>query len=497
MEVIVVGSGPAGISVAKGLLERGCKVTLLDAGKTLELEKQFLLREIQQNDFSPDNGSLRHHANPKKKLKLPYGSNFIYDGIKDHFSWDTKNCYFQPSFAQGGLSNIWGGAMTEYSVKELFDWPAACRDLSFYYSQIILWLGTYYRADTSSVLSQQALYLKSSWCKHQRELEKDGFSFGAATLAIDFQRCRSCGSCQYGCPYGLIYNSSIHLELLKLNTNFKYIKNVVVENFSENNNKVEIIVKDIQDKKLDRIFSDRLFIACGAGLSPLLYLRSLNKPGKELILKDSQHFVIPCLLDKAIKGVMKEPLHTLCQLKASLTQENISAYPVYLQLYTYMDLYLYEMKNKFRWMYPILKPLLTSWIERLVVIQGYLDSRESNYLTIQYQKSGEFVIKTGKSKSLSTINNVVRYLKQHRYNLSLKPLHFLLSKSLSGQSNHVGGSLAMSDKPQEDEVDIWGTPSHFKRIHFVDASILPSIPAGPITLTIMANAYRIGKEIPL
>ena len=40
----------------------------------------------------------------------------------------------------------------------------------------------------------------------------------------------------------------------------------------------------------------------------------------------------------------------------------------------------------------------------------------------------------------------------------------------------------------------WDKPNNLKRIHCIDASVLPSIPATTITLTIMANAYRIGSE---
>jgi len=498
VNIIVVGSGPAGVSVAKGLLERNCKVTLLDAGNILESEKQILLHEIQLNNHLADTDSLRYHANAKKKSKLPYGSNFIYKGVEDFFSWNTENCRFQPSFARGGLSNVWGGAIASYSVNELSDWPASCCDLSFYYSQIILWLEKYYTADTSSVLSQQAQYLKNNWEKRQSELEKNGFSFRTAMLAVDFNRCRLCGACQYGCPYELIYHSSIHLAWLKQHPNFTYVNDAIVENFSEHPNTVKLVVKHNKNKQSQQFFSDRLFIACGAGLSSLLYLRSLNKPGKELFLKDSQHFILPCLINKKIKDVIKEPLHTLCQLKISLTQKNISHYPAHLQLYTYMDLYSHEMKSKLKWLYPIAKPLLNAWLERLVIIQGYLDSKESNHLIIQYQTSGKFVIKTNNTMPVtSIIHNIVGYLKKHHDNLALKPLRFLLWQSLTGQSNHIGSSLPMSDNPKEDEVDIWGRPCHFKRIHFVDGSILPSIPAGPITLTIMANAYRIGKEGPL
>jgi choline dehydrogenase-like flavoprotein len=35
------------------------------------------------------------------------------------------------------------------------------------------------------------------------------------------------------------------------------------------------------------------------------------------------------------------------------------------------------------------------------------------------------------------------------------------------------------------------------RTHVVDSTIFPSIPAPTITLTVMANAYRIGQEVAM
>jgi len=39
--------------------------------------------------------------------------------------------------------------------------------------------------------------------------------------------------------------------------------------------------------------------------------------------------------------------------------------------------------------------------------------------------------------------------------------------------------------------DVEGRPFGFDRVHLVDASCLPSIPATTITLPVMANAYRV------
>lgn len=498
MKVIVVGSGPAGVSAAKGLLERGFQVTLLDAGNTLENEKKILLNDIQQGNLSPQINSIRHHTNAKSDFKLPYGSAFIYKDVGDHFSWQIKQCYFKPSFAQGGLSNVWGGAITEYSPSDLSDWPTACRDLSSYYSCIINWLNPYYTEDTSSRLSKQGVYLNDIWLKNQDQLIDRGFSFQSARLAVDMNRCKLCGSCQYGCPYKYIYHSSFHLEQLLKHPSFIYIDKVVVETFSEINHQVEVSVKHLHDKSSTKVFCDYLFVACGAGLSSLLYLRAMNETGRELTLKDSQHFLLPCLLRERIKGALNEPLHTLCQLKLSLSNNNVSLYPVHLQIYTYMDHYLREIKNKFKWIFPFMNPALNYLLERLLVVQGYLDSRESNQLTIKYIETGKFIIKEKKMNNVDVIiNRSIKYINENHKQLAIKPLSLMMHRSMTGQSNHIGSSLPMSDHPKNDEVDIWGRPRYCERIHFVDGSILPSIPAGSITLTIMANAYRIGKEAPL
>ena len=81
-------------------------------------------------------------------------------------------------------------------------------------------------------------------------------------------------------------------------------------------------------------------------------------------------------------------------------------------------------------------------------------------------------------------------------NLQVYILYFLLNKILrAGQSYHCGGTLPMQKKKTKNlSTDLLGRPKNFKRIHCIDASVLPSIPATTITLSVMANAYRIGSE---
>jgi choline dehydrogenase-like flavoprotein len=63
-----------------------------------------------------------------------------------------------------------------------------------------------------------------------------------------------------------------------------------------------------------------------------------------------------------------------------------------------------------------------------------------------------------------------------------------------GRSYHSGGTFPMRTRPGKFETDVLGQPTGLERVHLVDASVFPSIPATTITLTVMANAHRIASE---
>ena len=52
----------------------------------------------------------------------------------------------------------------------------------------------------------------------------------------------------------------------------------------------------------------------------------------------------------------------------------------------------------------------------------------------------------------------------------------------------------MSEKPTGFQTDKLGRVPAMDRVHIVDASVFPTIPATTITLSVMANAHRIATE---
>jgi choline dehydrogenase-like flavoprotein len=52
----------------------------------------------------------------------------------------------------------------------------------------------------------------------------------------------------------------------------------------------------------------------------------------------------------------------------------------------------------------------------------------------------------------------------------------------------------MARQPRGLQSDVLGRPGGLERVHLVDGSVLPTIPATTVTFSIMANAHRIGHE---
>lgn len=69
---------------------------------------------------------------------------------------------------------------------------------------------------------------------------------------------------------------------------------------------------------------------------------------------------------------------------------------------------------------------------------------------------------------------------------------FASQDSVAAQGYHFGASFPMFVTPSNDNhTDLLGRPFGWRRIHVVDTSVLPAIPATGIGVVTMANAYRI------
>jgi hypothetical protein len=87
------------------------------------------------------------------------------------------------------------------------------------------------------------------------------------------------------------------------------------------------------------------------------------------------------------------------------------------------------------------------------------------------------------------VNKILKSKRREFRKLGIFPIRPLIKFALPGEGVHNGAWLPMGSS-----TDLLGRPAGSKRIHVVDSSIIPSVPAGAITFTVMANAARIAKN---
>ena len=91
--------------------------------------------------------------------------------------------------------------------------------------------------------------------------------------------------------------------------------------------------------------------------------------------------------------------------------------------------------------------------------------------------------------------NVLKKVLLKTYLVPVMPL-LNVPKTFSGY--HFGASFPMSDNfNHENNTDTQGRIKNVRNIHILDSSVLPSIPSGSFSYTVMANAIRIVKKLRL
>jgi choline dehydrogenase-like flavoprotein len=523
---IVIGSGPAGIAAAKCLLHKKHKVTLLDVGFELEPERNSMLDSLRSTPYEAWDKKLLQsiHENMQPDIKglpkkLLFGSDFPFRHPESCLDVQSKEVDVLVCHARGGLSRVWGANVLPLLDSDLGAWPFKLSELTPYYKKIFEFVDLSARKDSleelfpihrenpkALALSKQARDILSDLEKHKEKLRAAGIYFGQSRLAVKNNsgslgnECIYCGHCLYGCPYDLIYSSAITLKELLKDSNFTYQPNCFVERIEENGEVLKVFYRNLKTGSDEQINCERAFLGAGTVASSRIVLESHNAYDKDLLIRDSQYFLVPFLRFRGSSDVTKERLQTLSQVAINFLNAEISKNSVHVLIYTYNDLYLRAIKRLAGPLKSIAEIFSRPLLSRLVVMQGYLHSDESAAISLKVSKpsSGKRTISLQpiwNSKTKGTVKKLFKKIWKEYSSFGGIPLTPLLHMGAPGKSYHLGASLPMREKPVQFESDSLGRPYGFSRLHVVDASVFSDVPATNITLTIMANSYRIADKI--
>lgn len=510
MTDIVIGSGPAGVSVATALLARGRTVLMLDGGQTLE--EAHRIRRDRLAATRPENWAQQEvdtyqagqFATPAGQVRR-YGSDFAMVPADTTF---VANDFLalRASHAVGGLSNLWGAAVLPYQAKDISDWPVAAEELARHYRAVSDFMPIAGKADLLEALlpafsmdgckalpaTPQAAELQKRLAVHNSDLAGSGLHIGTARQAVD-QECRQCGLCLHGCPWSYIYSSMRTVEKLRQSHQFSHRPGAVVHHFKETAQGVTAILEGGE-----AVHGKRLFIAAGVLETARILLSSQPDDRVTLPLLDSPYFFLPMLHRWAAPRPPDQPPHnTLPQLFAEIDRADVSPHLVHAQIYTWNAFYARDLIATYGKKFPGSAPLWRMLAKRLIVAQVFMHSDHSARISVRLA-SGQKLSSTVEANAGTEIVSkaAISVLSRGFAKAGLTALGFASRPGAPGSSFHVGGSVPMSKSPGQNQSDILGRPKGLSRVHLVDASVFPSIPATTITFSVMANAHRIGSIAP-
>ena len=524
----MIGSGPAGVACARALVRRGLKPTVLDAGETVDEPRLAAIRRLQKADplqrASEDLALLT--ANPTVRAggiprKLAFGSDFVYAYGRDAAPTEGPMAGIWPTFARGGYGVAWGGAMLPADDGDMQAWPIRRVDLEAAYRRVLAELplsavedglaGDFplFRQDPSPLrLTRQTRELARDLGRVPARTKHRTVVHGQARLAVRAvatgvkDGCRYCGRCLSGCVYGSIYNPADDLDSMIRSGGVEYRPGLVAIAVDEIGRNVQVTMRRLASP--ERLFArfDRVFVAAGPVNTTRIMLESRRDFDCWIDLKDSQKFVIP--LVRLRRAPLEWPnSNTLAGLFLEAKLHRLPDRWIHIQISSVND---YVLKRfglddaaaKWRWF--LLMPL----VERIMAAWCSLHSDQSDIVRIRLasaKRGDERLLEIGSIKRAETAE-AVRNVAWGMVPVGLRcrtlfvaPLTLVMEP---GGGSHTGGSFPMRRQPgSRFETDLLGRPVGYSRVHLVDSSIFPSIPATTIALLIMANADRIASAVTL
>lgn len=537
MSILVIGAGPSGLHFAQTALERGQRVTLIDAGGPVP--------EVP----------LREAAFPALKQELPdpvdYFLGDAYQGAqlpppkdaetREYYGMPpSKDHVFAPvegfaprldglapltSFAAGGLAECWTAGAYPFDDHDLTDWPISHADLAPHYATVAGRIGIGGMADDLSMhfpvhdglrapiaLDQSSARLIARYeVRRDALFERHGIRMGRsrqAALAEDLgdrQGCTECGRCLWGCPTGALYTPALSLRTCLAHPNFTYRPGLVAQRFemSDANTLRALITVPRGGGAEERWTAEAFALAAGTISSGHLILKSHWHAAREITpltgLMDNRQVLAP-FLNLGMLGHDYDPAsyqyHQLAVGMAGLDRRDYvhgqitmlttgTAHPVIQQ----MPLDMRASRAVFSTLRSALGVLnlnYRDWRRDENMLTLDPDAGETPQLVIRYRPDAAEPARIRKS-----LRRMGRFFRA----LGAPLIPGMTQVRPMGASVHYTGTLPMMASGGPGTVTPEGQSRDWSNLYVVDGSILPALPAKNLTFTLMANATRIARAM--
>ncbi|TPI63658.1 GMC family oxidoreductase [Mesorhizobium sp. B3-1-7] len=528
---IIIGSGPAAAAAVLALSEKPDeKITVFDPGTVLEAETQEVisrLSKLRVDDW--DEEDVRRISLQPKRLqsdslpeKRSYGSDFPFankgqlDGV--HSEGRVNSAVI--SSAYGGFSNVWGAQIMPFSAATLKGWPFDFSDMEEHYRTILghipfagesddleEWFPLIGSPDPLPPLAPRTQMVLANYDRHRDRVRSAGITIGRARLAFSAPECQPCGLCMTGCPRSLIFSASHSFDRFRRSGRIDYHSGLLAVRVDQEGATAVVQARELSSGRIQRFTADRVFVGCGAIGTTRLILGSLGS-GQPVHLSESAQFVLPMMSMKPTPDPRTRREFTLNQFTMAIVQDDEGFDVSLIHFYPFNQAYQDALPGFLQ--HRAAAFATDRLLSRLTVGLGYLPSWASPKVRVSAQVSAapdELPQITLTSEGFSEakvrgknvppmLPDVIKRIRRAAPYLDLWPVTPQMLWSGGAKSYHFGGSFPHAREPDcgRATTDRLGRLARWDRIHLIDGSVFPNVPATTFTLTVMANSHRIACE---
>ena len=508
-EFIVIGSGPAGVSAAIPLVEAGRRVLMIDGAQPSPAPDELASPDQPwRRMLGATLAALRPDDGLSPKLRTP-GALEVVGGFQRWAEVAADRFLPLGAMARGGLSQLWGAFVAELDQDDLQGWPITAAELASSYRAITERIGISGSTDddmapfygsSGPVLPALPIGPTASAmlsCYAAGKPYRD-FALGLARNAIltiargERQACNLSLGCLWGCTRGAIYDARQDLGALQRRPNFQLRDGATAIRITHEPDGWAVATAD----GAPPLRAPRLLIAAGALATLRLAVPLLKRDKIVLRLLNSPVMAIPLLVPRRLGTPAPREGYTLAQLGFRLRYAEAPTHYVTGGIYETTAL----PPSSFAARLPMGRRAGTAAFRALspalAIASGYFPGHcSTNFVSVDL--SGDQV-RLGLRGNVSDDFAAVTRLVRRRLGAIWRRLGAWVlpgtTMAVAGTDAHLGGIFPMG-LPDPHGTSRYGELNAAPGIHLVDGSVLPSISAKPTTLTIMANADRIGRHL--
>jgi choline dehydrogenase-like flavoprotein len=528
-DVIIVGSGASATSAAFPLARAGLSVLMLDVGNTDSRYASLIpnapfseIRRTESNQYRYFLGDdLEGLAFGKVRVgaQLTPPRQFIQKDTERFTPVRSETFAAFESLALGGLAAGWGAVAVEFDDADMAGYPIKLRDLAPHYQSVSARVGISGAGDDllryyggCSVL-QPPLDLDSNgqailsrYEDKRNRLNRGGFYAGRARLAVlsrdlGHRRAQQYHDMDfYADKERSVFRPAFAVEELQGFPAFTYARPYLVQRFREDGRGDGIDIEALHTETGGKttFSARRLVLAAGALGTARIVLRSLDRYNTAIPFVANPYTYVPCVNLAMLGKPAADRRHSLTQVGAIFEPRPGGKRRVHAQAYSYRSLLLFKIAKEsplpvaaFRVMRDLLSAFVILGIhhedrpspaKRCVLRRGAQGGPD--VLEVEYRQDPEVVRRQARDEKA-----ILRCFRKLGC-WALKRIH-----PGNGANIHYGGTIPMT----EEESELTVTPAcrlrHTRAVYLADASVLPYLPAKALTLTLMANAERVGTIV--